>query len=274
MRKGNTTRGFWGSVTVHVLFFGAVLLMIAWNRLHREPEPVIFELVEVPSEQPSQVQETPPTPEPDPAPEIPSIDAPQIAPSEPVTIPDINIPEPEPEPAPPPPAPTPTPTPTPTPKQEPAPKPKEQPKAKPMSIDDFRKQHGQPTPTPPKRNTAPTPAPKINVSDVVVTGPSTSSRQSSAAEQQALQNFIAQLRRQIELAWNKPEAATGRDTFAVVQVTVQPNGTLRPVVLVTPSGDRAFDNSILAAVKNARNIGGSPTGRAETIKYTFRMIDR
>ncbi len=269
MSSRNTNRGFWGSLVVHVLFFGAVMLMILWNKLYSEPEPVVFELVETSPNPSPVVEDTPPSPEPEP--EEPAIDAPKIAPSAPVEIPDLNIPEPEPEPTPPPPAPTPTPTPTPTPQ----PKPKEEPKT--ISAADFFKEHGKPTPTPPKP-VKPTSAPKINVDTseslkrLLNDGARNNIQQASPGEQQALMDFIARLRRQIELAWNKPDGVA--DVFAVVSVTVQPNGTLRPVVLITPSGNRVFDSSIISAVQHARNIGGPPTGRAETINYTFRMVER
>ena len=273
MSKRTTRRGFWVSILVHALFFGSLLLMIAWKRYHKEEPPVIFELIDT-SPVP-EMQEPVPTPDPveEPQPvEEPAIEAPMIEQPQPVDIPDLAIPEPEPEPTPPPPAPTPTPTPTPAPKVEPKPTPPK-PQPKPMTAEEFQQKFGKPSPTPPKP-VKPTKAPTITVKKPTVTGVSTSPQRSSAAEQRALEDFIARLRHQIELAWNKPDALEGSEVFAVVSVTVQPSGALRPVKLVTPSGSRLFDNSILAAVQNTRNIGGAPGGQAVTINYTFRMVER
>ncbi|MGE9293658.1 MAG: TonB family protein [Puniceicoccales bacterium] len=269
MSKRTTTRGFWVSITVHVLFFGAILLMIAWKRMHKPEVPVIFELVEPPSEQQMETPSEPVT-EPEPQPEEPLIDAPQIAPSEPVDIPDLNIPEPEPEPEPTPPPPEPKPTPTPKPKSEPKPTPK--PTTPTMTAAEFNKKFGKPSQAKPKP-VKPAATPTLRVSQPVVRS-NTSAGSSNPADQRALESFIARLRRQIELAWDKPESLEGTEVYAVVNVTVQPNGSLNPVVLVTPSGSQIFDSSILTAVRRARNIGGAPSGQAVTVSYTFRMIER
>ncbi len=272
MSTQGTNKGFWASVFVHVLFFGALALMVAWDHFKpEEPEPVIFEMVEIPADA------TPAPPQPV-EPDMPAIDAPDIAQPEAVEIPDLNIPEPEPEPVvetPPPPAPEPKPVETPKPKPEPKPEPKPQPKT--ISADDFFKQHGKPTPAP-TRTVKPTPAPKINVdtSDSLerLLNDTSSIQSATPAQQKALLDYIAKLRRQIELAWNKPTAVAGSEAVARVRVTVQPNGSLNPVLLIQSSGSAAFDKSIMDAVKRARTIGAPPTGRAETINYTFRITER
>ena len=266
MSSQGTKKGVWASVIVHVLFFGGLALMVAWDHFKpEEPEPVIFEMVEIPAD----ATPAPPTPV---EPDMPAIDAPDIAAPEQVDIPDLNIPEPEPEPVvetPPPPAPEPKPVETP--KEKPQPKPEPQP----ISADEFFKQHGKPTPTPP-RPVKPVDAPKINVdtSEALerLLNDTTSIKSSSPAQQQALLDYIARLRRQIELAWDKPSLAT--DAVARVRVTVQANGSLNPVLLIQSSGSAIFDKSIIDAVKSARTIGPPPTGTSQTINYTFRLTER
>ncbi|MEM8550618.1 MAG: TonB family protein, partial [Verrucomicrobiota bacterium] len=197
-------------------------------------------------------------------PDLPSIETPDIPNTPAVDVPELDIPEPEP--TPPPPAVEPTPTPP-----EPKPQPTQQ-----ITAEEFFRQHGQPEPRQ-QRPAQPTPAPQIKVNTrdalnrLLDDGARNRIQQASPAEQQALLNFIARLRRQIEIAWTKPEALEGSEVFAVVQVTVQKDGTLNPVVLITPSGSQLFDQSIIRAVRSTRKIGGAPTGRVEKVNYTFRM---
>lgn len=258
--SNNTRNGFWSSLVVHALFFVLLGLMVAWKHFQKEPEPVIFEIVELPAEVPDQSQES--------SPDLPAIESPDIAPAEHVKIPELDMPEPEPTPPPPQPKPKKT--------EQPKPKPKEQPKA--MSAADFFKEHGKPKPTPPKPRKVNAPRIELNTKEslqrLLNDGASNQIQTASPEEQQALLAFIAKLRRQIEIAWNKPAVIEGTQMVAVVRVTVQPNGSLNPMLLVTPSGSRLFDQSILSAVRNTRNIGGPPTGRAETINYTFKLTER
>lgn len=196
-------------------------------------------------------------------------------------------------PPPPPPEPEPPPAPKPTPKPKPAPEtppkkptPEKKPSPAPqqtITAEDFFSKHGRPSPPSPKpRQTQPAQtitAPRIDVSKITQNlnqflESSSSSNRMTEQEQSAMLAYIGRLKHLIEIAWDKPASLAGREISAEVLITLSPSGQVTNVRFSRRSGNGAFDDSVIAAVRNARSAGAIPTGRSETVRLTFEMIER
>jgi len=292
----STPKAFFLSLGLHAAL-GAAIVFFSYTVHHREPPPTphLFELVAgagqnyaaleaplgddsaeaaaiffdlpalPPLPEPPTQPESPPEPEP-PAP--PEVREPE--PSSPVQL----APEPS-KPTPPKPEPKPTP-PKPSPAKPPAPKPE----PKPMSKAEFDRLHGnKPNPTAVKPGTSPRPTPRvrqINTAGIVGGSPRVSEGAGgtalSRAESDLLDAYIALLRQRLRAAHVKP-AGLSDLLQTKVRFDIAANGTLSNFRIVTSSGSRAFDDSVLAAFRSVRSIGPPPNGKADTWELTFKLRD-
>lgn len=241
---------FWTSVILHFVVLLGLFLATIVQAFKPKEKPHVFEMVEPPSET-SQSQASPPLPQP--PVEIPPVELPPV--------PEVEIPKP-----------TPTPRPTETPK--PKPKPPE-----PQIVDyrDFTKEHPKDNPKP--RPVQPRPnisVPQIDVPKLIVPQSATSNQPSpqlSSQQMSALADYSSRLRSRIDAAWVKPSQLAGVRLVAEVVFDVSASGRITNARLRPGAGNAAFDQSVLAAFRNATSAGPTPTGQAHQFSLPFRMRD-
>ena len=268
---GSSKTGFVVSVTIHVLFFGVLLLFVWMNMWKPEPQPVIFEIVAMPEDAPiRQPAEQPPAPDLDDL-----LDPADIKKFEPVDLPDIRMPEPPPQVAP---APAPPP-PKPQNRPEEKPQPREEPVTR-MTAEEFRKKYGTPQPrtrTQPTQQRTTVQAPSINVDASLKSLSSildsTSQRQAesmTASQRDALAAYIGRLRSSIEIAWDRPKGIpAGFET--VIEFSIAPSGAISNARIVRSSGNQVLDASVLNAVRSARAVGQLPASKTMSFMLPFRI---
>lgn len=84
------------------------------------------------------------------------------------------------------------------------------------------------------------------------------------------EKYQALIRERLKNAWYLPSSAT-EDMVARLQITLLPTGELAGVKLVSSSGNTAFDNSALSAV---RGVGRYPVpGERDTFERYFRQFE-
>lgn len=270
MTRRASNKGIAFSVCLHLLFFGVLGLMVAWQHYHRPEPPHILELVALPPaeiEMPEQAE-----PQAEPTPEEMFLQAPQITPVERVDIPRIEPLPPEPPPPPPPP-----PEPRPQPNPEPRPEPKPEPQPEQVSAAQFFQQHGRPTPRPPRQpERTPSPAPRIDTSRIaedlrnMLSSQDTRSASRSAQDQADLLNYLQRLRRHIERAWVQPSLADQRE-WVEIEITVQRDGRLTGFRILRQEAGSALTQSIERAIRETRPIGPPPGNEPVTARFTFRL---
>lgn len=243
------------SILVHAGFVGIALLVLFLEHWLEEPEPMVFELVSASAPAPQQPQEQPMEEE---------------VPLEPLEVPDIpdpiepipevpDLPEPEPEPLPEPPKPEP-------PKPEP-----EKPKL--ISADDFFRDRERPERVKrvekPRQKPVVTPELKTdirdrlkNISDIQIQGAEIGQIQSN----DELLRYLSALRSRIESAFEP----RGSLLEAEVYFTVTATGQILNPNINRSSGDTAFDQSVLSAMRTARSPGPPPGNRAYSFSLVFR----
>ncbi len=86
--------------------------------------------------------------------------------------------------------------------------------------------------------------------------------------------YIGRLKHLIEIAWDKPASLSNHEISAEVLITLSPSGQVTNVRFSRRSGNSTFDDSVSAAARNARSAGPVPTGKSETVRLTFEMIER
>ena len=249
--------GFVMSVILHlaVVVFAIVMTFV---RPRRDKPPAVFELVSLPAP------------------------AAEIAPADSMvdfTMPEVKPlpPRPKPEPKPPPPEVVIPPKPTPK-VPEPVPQKPPEPQPKPLSYEDFVKQHGQPQAQQPRKTTPkPVVAPRIDtkftatIRETMVNlgalGPL------SEDEQSAWDRYIARLREALRRTWDKP-SGLAHNVAAVVEFDVAANGRLSNAIITKSSGIPQFDGSVLGSISTLGSAGTTPDGRPQRLRLTFRMTDQ
>jgi TonB family protein len=88
-----------------------------------------------------------------------------------------------------------------------------------------------------------------------------------------LADYSARLRSRIDAAWTKPAQLAGVNLVAEIVFDVSASGRITNVRLSRSSGNSAFDQSILAALRRATSAGPTPTGQAHQFTLPFRMRD-
>ena len=125
----------------------------------------------------------------------------------------------------------------------------------------------------------PTPRPDISVHQIDVpkltlyrtSSPTRSSPQLSPQQMSALADYSSRLRSRIDAAWVKPTQLAGVRLLAEVVFDVSSSGRITNVRLRRGSGNKAFDQSILTAFRNASSAGPTPTGQPHQFSLPFRM---
>ncbi len=265
----STPRSYLQSVSLHaIIVFAAALMAYVANFYPQEDpsEKLVMDLVE-PAQQNSEPLLPPP-----PSPQINVEPLPQVQPLEIPPAPTPPEPTP-PEPTPAPPEPTPKPTPKPKPVDVPKPKPK------PMTAEEFFKQNPQKTkPT----VTAPKPSKPVNLkpvevgSNISVNATSFSNvktNQSSSAVRQAqmdaFQAYLRYINAQAKAKWRLPSSCQGIDFVATIEFKISKSGMVSNVVITKSSGNKDFDNSVIA-VFSSLVLSGTPDNESHVISLNFR----
>lgn len=241
-------QAFWTSVIIHLVVLFGLLLGTIVQAFKPKEKIHIFEVFETPSERSTQV----------------AVDTPPVVPVEPLDLPDIpDVVTPTPTPTPP------APTPTPTRVAPPTPAP-----PKLISADDFFKQN------PIKERKPPTPRPIQQIKPIVINTPvikipnatvtTTSDRNMSPQEQDALSRYASQINARLNSAWIKPASLANAGLVSEVSFDVSASGRISNISFRPSSGNAVFDESILAAFRKVTSAGPTPTGKMHTIKLTFR----
>lgn len=261
------------SVTLHAAIV-AVILFFTYFVQQKVPElPKIFELVA--GEGDNYAATEAPAASSD---QMVKFNMPKVARS-PTPVPTPTPPAPEPEPvvqkAPEPRKVEPSPIkPAPEPKKTvPKPEPKAEPVKK-MTKAEFDRLHAnQPNPTKVTQS-RPVQVKTINVKGI--TGGSVTAKSGAGgkaltkAESDALEGYIALLLQRLRAAHSKP-AGLSDLLQAKVRFSIAANGTLSNVKIITSSGSREFDQSVLEAFAKVRSIGAVPNGKGDVWEVIFRM---
>ena len=232
---------FWTSVILHLMVLLALFLVTIVQAFKPKEKPHVFEMVD-PSSELSQSQQVAPLPPVDQAPvKLPP-------------VPKVNTPKPS--------------VPTPRPEEKP-------PKPQIIDYQDFTKEHLKDKPKP--RPVAPRPDISVHQIDVpkllIPRSPSATSPSPQVSRQQisALADYSSRLRSRIDAAWVKPTQLAGVRLLAEVVFDVSSSGRITNVRLRRGSGNKAFDQSILTAFRNASSAGPTPTGQPHQFSLPFRM---
>ena len=87
----------------------------------------------------------------------------------------------------------------------------------------------------------------------------------------ALADYSSSLRLRIDAAWEKPAQLAGVRLAAEVVFDVSPSGQITNAQLLPGSGNKAFDQSILAAFRSASSAGPTPTGQPHQFSLPFQI---
>ncbi len=237
-------QAFWTAVILHVVVLLGLFIGTILEAFKPKEQPHVFEMVDPPSEQ-AQAQDSPTAPE-TPT-EVPEVD---LRP-----VPQVEIPKPRPAP-------------------DPVPNP---PKPELTTAAEFFKNNPKPDPRPQtSRPRPPVRAPQIEAPRLVVPRASPSANSSPPLSQQqisALADYSSRLRSRIDAAWQKPPQLAGVRLVAEVVFTVSASGRISNVRLNPGSGNAAFDQSVLAAFREATSAGATPTGDSHEFRLSLRMRD-
>jgi len=288
-------KAFFLSLGLHAALGAAIVFFSYYVRTHiKPPLPHLFELVAGPGENYAALEaplgddsalaetairfdlpplpETPPQPVRESEPEPPMLETAPIEPPPAVSPIELAPEPPKPEP--------PKPTPPPRRNDNAAPKPPPpKPEPKPMSKAEFDRLHGNkpnPTAVKPAANRPPPRVRQISTRGIVGGSPSVSEGAGgtalSRAESDLLEAYIALLRQRLRAAHVKP-AGLSDLLQTKVRFAIAADGTLSNLRIVTSSGSREFDESVLAAFRKVRSIGPTPNSKADTWELTFKLRD-
>jgi len=144
---------------------------------------------------------------------------------------------------------------------------------------EFDRLHGNkpnPTAVKPTANRPPPRVRQISTRGIVGGSPSVSAGAGgtalSRAESDLLEAYIALLRQRLRAAHVKP-AGLSDLLQTKVRFAIAADGILSNLRIVTSSGSREFDDSVLAAFRKVRSIGPTPNGKADTWELTFKLRD-
>jgi TonB family protein len=87
-------------------------------------------------------------------------------------------------------------------------------------------------------------------------------------------SYFGLIRKQMYDAWNRPVHLTQKDLSALLKITIENDGRISNVALVTGSGIRDFDESIVAAARRVGRIREPlPEGLDHEITIRFKLDD-
>ena len=232
---------FWTSVILHLMVLLALFLVTIVQAFKPNEKPHVFEMVD-PSSELNQSQQV-------------ALQAPVYQASDKLPpVPKVNIPNPAVQ--------------TPRPEEKP-------PKPQIIDYQDFTKEHLKDKP----KLRPVTPRPDISVHQidvpklVIPRSPSATSPSPQLSRQQisALADYSSRIRSRIDAAWVKPTQLAGGRLLAEVVFDVTSSGRITNVRLRRSSGNKAFDQSILTAFRNASSAGPTPTGQPHQFSLPFRI---
>lgn len=273
--------GFWVALIVHGLALLGVFLMIWWQARTQPPEELhVFEIVSTGELADVAVETTRTSPPPTPNRREASVPALELAPLQP--LPDVR--QPAPVPTPPPTAPRPRPSPNPRPERPPpTTRPTPTPAVTPtptMSIEEFQREHGRPpAQSAPARRPRPTPNAGIDTAAIRrnlqqlgdLRETSATNARRTAAQQNELDAWAAEIKRRLDAAWSRPDGLGARALSVRVSFSVETNGRLTGVQVATASGEPTLDSSVLAAFRSASPVRPPPDGARRTYTMTFEL---
>ena len=243
-----------GAFILSTIFHLAILALMIFGVLFKpskKPVPMIFEMVSPPS-----VGELP---------DIAEGAVIEFTPQEIEPIPE-PIAEPIQEPVPVPPKPP----------KEVKPKPPVPPKPKTLSYEEFIRKN----PVKQQKVRKPRPktvtAPKIDTSAINdlkdLWKNSTTTGQLSAAEQSAIERYLARVVAIVKQTWQKP-SGLGPNLKCIVLFDISASGRLLSPRISSSSGNSEFDASALSAVRDARGLGPTPDSRSHPYGIRFNISD-
>ncbi len=268
------------SAFLHAFVVASLVLLAFMARKKPDEEPHVFELVAGEGDNYA-ATEAPAAGVPD----APKIEMPPVIKPEPRPAPPDPVITPTPPPPPPKAAPQPVPTPPKIePKVEPKPPPKKAPEPpkpapKPMTKEEFDRLNPQKKTAAPKAP-APIVTKKIDVAGIAkgLTAGSTTITVGSGgtaltrAESDLLDAYAQLILQRIR---ESLERAGLSDMLEVrVEFRVAANGAITGVRAVNSSGNREFDQAVLAAFRSVRPVGPPPTNRPEAFVVNVRMRER
>lgn len=285
--QAKSSSAFVVSLTLHAFVAGIIFLTTMYVAQKDKEAPVIFEMVAGPPTAPEQLI----------APALGNTTA-KLK----LDIPKVELPEPTPEPPQPEPQPDPTP-PEPVkkqPKAEPVkaepvkpvknpapdkPKPptsmaKEMKQKARVSYQDYLKKHPTPKPAPPAPPRTGK-VPKIDAQGIAggVRGGSVTNTKGGGGgkaltreEQSLYDTYFSFLISALKEAHEPPPGVSDR-LEALVTFDITASGKVLNPRISRSSGNREFDESVLAAFRNVKSIGPTPDGKAGTFSVTFKMRD-
>lgn len=222
---------FWTSVILHLVVLLALVLVTIVQAFKPKEKPHVFEMVEPPSVLSQSQQTATPPPVKKASVKLPPV--PKINTSKPPSNPQI------------------------------------------IDYRDFTKDH--PKDKPESRHVAQRPdirVPQIDVPKLIIPRTSLSaipSPQPSPEQMSALASYSSRLRSRIDAEWVKPAQRVGVRLLAEVVFDVSSSGQITNVRLLAGSGNAAFDQSILAAFRNASTAGPTPTGQSHQFSLPFQI---
>ncbi|MEC7230023.1 MAG: TonB family protein [Verrucomicrobiota bacterium] len=228
---------FWTSVILHLVVLLALFLVTIVQAFKPKEKPHVFEMVNPPDKVSEPKQAAPQTPV-------------QQAPAKLPPVPKVNIPKPS--------------VPTLRTKEKPPPK------AQIIHYRDFTKEHPKDKPKPrPVEKPRDINVHQIDVSEFINSRSSSSSKPSPQVSPQQISAYYSRLSSRIDAAWVKPPQLAGLRLAAKVVFDVSPSGQITNVQLRPGSGNKAFDQSILAAFRNVSSAGPTPTGQQQQFTFKF-----
>lgn len=150
--------------------------------------------------------------------------------------------------------------------------------SKTMSIDEFRRLHPQSAQAGAKSPASLSPntssISKIDLAEVgtagTIDGSGSGQSATAASDARLMTAYETALKRSLRAALIKP-ASANESLAAQVNFHIAVDGTLSAVVIAKTSGDRAFDEALLAAFAKVKSIGPTPTGKAEALSVYFKL---
>ena len=138
-------------------------------------------------------------------------------------------------------------------------------------LPETEKQPIQPVTTPPKPTEDPLKDIRSELQSMIK---DTQDTNMSSSQLKALQSYIGQLRSQLNVLWEQPQALPPGEWVAHVEFTVSGNGKISGVRFVKRSENPVFDDSIVRAMNQFQSAPPPPDRKTHTFEVPFRIVLR
>jgi colicin import membrane protein len=154
-------------------------------------------------------------------------------------------------------------------------------KAEKVSYQQYLKSHPTPKPAPPSTNTKASNVPRVDATGIAngVRGGSTTNTKGGGGgkaltreEQNERNTYISFLLQALKEA-HEPPPGVSDQLEAQVTFDITASGAILNPRIKKSSGNKEFDDSVLAAFRKIRSIGPTPNGKADTWTVGFKMKD-